>query len=256
MLALKRFLQEYWQLIKLHLIRNKRALFFTIAAYVVTCILCYRNSDYIYANRELVVVAIICLSAIYTLFVSMNDYYRHRRVYSAQLLPASHKAKFLSEITISLVIIPLVLSAISTVIDLGVFLKVDNEVYDCPLKSWNWGYANWLVIPATTYILIAANSVATLMKTQRCWEIVAMLVISFLALLIMDKIGVMDNYPGVDCYFRPIRNINKSSYTSVVVHSAWAGPYVTLWATRIWLWALPIALYVWAYFRFKEWSSR
>ena len=196
MLALKRFLQEYWQLIKLHLIRNKRALFFTIAAFVVTCILCYMDNGYKYVDRGLVVVAIICLSAIYTLFVSMNDYYQHRRVYSAHLLPASHKAKFLSEITISLVIIPLVLSAISSVIDLGVFLKVDNEVYDCPLKSWNWGYANWLVIPATTYILIAANSVATLLKTRANWIFAAMLVVSFLALVLMDEIGLMDNYPS------------------------------------------------------------
>ena len=254
MLKFKSFMQEYWQLIKLHLIRNKRAVFFTIAASVVTCILCYMDNGYQYVDRGLLVVATICLSAIYTLVVSMNDYYRHRSVYSAQLLPASHKAKFLSEVTVSLVIIPLILSAIFIVIDLAIFLKVDNAVYDCPLKSWNWGYANWLVIPATTYILIAANSVATLMKTQRCWEIVAMLVISFLALLIMDKIGVMDNYPGVSCYFHPIHSFRGSAYTRVVAHSAWAGPLITLWATRIWLWALPVVCYVWAYFRFKEWE--
>lgn len=247
-------MQEYWQLIKLHIVRNKRAVFFTIAASVVTCILCYMDNGYKYVDRGLLVVATICLSAIYTLVVSMNDYYRHRAVYSAQLLPASNGAKFLSEITVSLVIIPLALSAISTVIDLAAFLKVDNAVYDCPLKSWNWGYANWLVIPATTYILIAANSVATLMKTQRCWEIVAMLVISFLALLIMDKIGLMDNYPGVSCYFHPIHSFRGSAYTRVVAHSAWAGPLITLWATRIWLWALPVVCYVWAYFRFKEWE--
>ena len=256
MLALKRFLQEYWQLVKLHLIRNKRALFFTIAAFALVCGAKYLDNGYKYADRDIVWAAIAVLSTAYALFVSMNDYYRHRRVYSAQLLPASHKAKFLSEVTVSLVMIPLVLTLIHTAIDLTAYLCVENEVYDCPLKQWNIGHANWLIIPVTTYILIAANSVATLIKTQRCWEIVAMLVISFLALLIMDKIGVMDNYPGVDCYFRPIHNINKSSYTSVVVHSAWAGPYVTLWATRIWLWALPIALYVWAYFRFKEWESR
>ena len=136
MLALKRFLQEYWQLIKLHLIRNKRALFFTIAAFALVCGAKYLDNGYKYADRDIVWAAILVLSTAYALFVSMNDYYQHRRVYSAQLLPASHKAKFLSEITISLVIIPLVLSAISTVIDLGVFLKVDNEVYDCPLKSW------------------------------------------------------------------------------------------------------------------------
>ena len=254
MLKFKSFMQEYWQLIKLHLIRNKRAVFFTIAASVVTCILCYMDNGYQYVDRGLLVVATICLSAIYTLVISMNDYYRHRADYSAQLLPASNGAKFLSEITVSLVIIPLILSAIFIAIDFAIFLKVDNAVYDCPLKSWNWGYANWLVIPATTYILIAANSVATLMKTQRCWEIVAMLVISFLALLIMDKIGVMDNYPGVSCYFHPIHSFRGSAYTRVVAHSAWAGPLITLWATRIWLWALPIVCYVWAYFRFKEWE--
>lgn len=213
-------MQEYWQLIKLHLIRNKRAVFFTIAASVVTCILCYMDNGYQYVDRGLLVVATICLSAIYTLVISMNDYYRHRAVYSAQLLPASNGAKFLSEITVSLVIIPLILSAIFIVIDLAIFLKVDNAVYDCPLKSWNWGYANWLVIPATTYILIAANSVATLMKTQRCWEIVAMLVISFLALLIMDKIGVMDNYPGVSCYFHPIHSFRGFLPTPELWHIA------------------------------------
>lgn len=255
MLAFRRFLQEYWQLIKLHLIRNKRALYFTIAASVVICILCYMDNGYKYVDRGLLIAAIICLSAGYTLFISMNDYYRHRSVYSAQLLPASHKAKFLSEVTVSMVIIPLILSAIFTAIDFAVFLNVDNAVYDCPLKSWNIGYANWLVIPATTYILIAANSVATLLKTRANWIFAAMLVVSFLTLVLMDEIGLMDNYPGVSCYFRPI-HIGGHSYLSVMVHSAWAGSYVTLWATRIWLWALPIALYVWAYFRFKEWESR
>ena len=255
MLALKRFLQEYWQLIKLHLIRNKRALFFTIAAFALVCGAKYLDNGYKYADRDIVWAAIVVLSTAYALFVSMNDYYRHRRVYSAQLLPASYKAKFLSEITISLVIIPLVLTLIHTAIDITAYLCVENEVYDCPLKQWNIGYANWLVIPATTYILIAANSVATLLKTRANWIFAAMLVVSFLALVLMDEIGLMDNYPGVDCYFRPI-HIGGRSYLSVMVHSAWAGPYVTLWATRIWLWALPIALYVWAYFRFKEWESR
>lgn len=254
MLKFKSFIQEYWQLVKLHLIRNKRAVFFTIAAFVIICILCYMDNGYQYVDRMLLVVAIICLSAIYTLVVSMNDYYRHRAVYSAQLLPASNGAKFLSEITVSLVIIPLILSAIFIAIDFAIFLKVDNAVYDCPLKSWNLGYANWLIIPATTYILIAVNSVATLMKTRRCWEIVAMLVISLLALLLMNEIGVMDNYPGVSCYFHPIHSFRGSAYTRVVAHSAWAGPLITLWATRIWLWALPVVCYVWAYFRFKEWE--
>lgn len=257
MLNFKSFMLEYWQLIKLHLVRNKRALLLVIAAFVFICGAMYLGYGYKYAGRDVLFAAIIILSAGYTLIVSMNNYYKHSKVYSSQLLPASHKAKFLSEVTVSLIIIPLVLSAIFTAIDLVAFLGVNKAVYDCPLKQWNIGYANWLVIPATTYILIAVNSATMLLKTRVNWIFAAMLAISFLALLLMNEIGVMDNYPGVSCYFRPIYSGTNSSYTSVVLHSAWwTNPYVILWTTRIWLWALPIACYVWAYFRFKEWSSR
>ena len=249
-------MQEYWQLIKLHLANNKRMLLCVVAAFVLFCGAMYLGNGYRSANRDYVFVFMVILSAGYALFVSMNDYYQHRKVYSAQLLPASGGAKFLSEITIPLIVIPLVLTLIHTVIDLTVFLRIDNEAYDCPLNQWGIGHIDWLVIPTTTYILIIANSVATLLKARVNWIFAAMLGLSFLALLLMNEIGVMDNYPGVSCYFRPIRNFANSSYTSVVVHSAWAGPYITLWATRIWLWALPIACSVWSYFRFKEWSSR
>ena len=249
-------MQEYWQLIKLHLANNKRMLLCVVAAFVLFCGAMYLGNGYRSANRDYVFVFMVILSAGYALFVSMNDYYQHRKVYSAQLLPASGGAKFLSEITIPLIVIPLVLTLIHTVIDLTVFLRIDNEAYDCPLNQWGIGYADWLVVPFATYVAIIANSVATLLKTRVNWIFAAMLGLSFLALLLMNEIGVMDNYPGVSCYFRPIRNFANSSYTSVVVHSAWAGPYITLWATRIWLWVLPIACYVWAYFRFKEWSSR
>ena len=256
MLKFKTFMQEYWQLIKLHLANNRRMLLLFVGAFIFICGAKYLDNDYRHADRDIVLSAIIVLSTAYTLCVSMNDYYRHRKVYSAQLLPASNKAKFLSEVTVSLVIIPLVLTLIHTAIDLVAFLSIENEAYDSPLKQWGAGYADWLVVPVATYVAIIANSVATLLKTRVNWIFAAMLGLSFLALLLMNEIGVMDNYPGVSCYFRPIRNFANSSYTSVVVHSAWAGPYITLWATRIWLWVLPIACYVWAYFRFKEWSSR
>ena len=249
-------MQEYWQLIKLHLICNRRMLLFIIAAFVFICVAEYHEYGYKYAERDAIQSASIVLSIAYALFVSMNDYYRHRKVYSAQLLPTSNEAKFLSEITIPLVIIPMVLSAIFTTIDLAVFLSVNNQIYDCPLKQWNIGCADWLVIPASTYIFITANSVATLLKTRVNWVSAIMIGVSFLFLILMDKIGVMDNYPGVSCYFRPIHCAANNSYTSVMVHSAWGGSDITLWATRIWLWILPIACYVWAYFRFKEWSSR
>ena len=256
MLNIKVFMQEYWQLIKLHLANNKRMLLCVVAAFVLFCGAMYLGNGYRYANRDYVFVFMVILSAGYALFVSMNDYYQHRKVYSAQLLPASGGAKFLSEITIPLIVIPLVLTLIHTVIDLTVFLRIDNEAYDCPLKQWNIGCADWLVIPASKYIFITANSVATLLKTRVNWVSAIMIGVSFLFLILMDKIGVMDNYPGVSCYFRPIHCAANNSYTSVMVHSAWGGSDITLWATRIWLWILPIACYVWAYFRFKEWSSR
>ena len=249
-------MQEYWQLIKLHLICNRRILLLIIAAFVLICGAQYFENGYKYADRDLSQCMILFLSVGYTLFISMNDYYRHRKVYSAQLLPASNGAKFLSEITIPLVIIPVALSAIFTAIDLAVFLSVENATYDCPLRQFIIGHVDWLVVPATIYILIIVNSFATLLKTRLNWIFAAMLGVSFLAFVLMTKIGVMDNYPGVSCYFRPIHSSSGFSYTSVTVHTTWGGPGITLWATRIWLWALPIACYVWSYFRFKEWSSR
>ena len=150
MLKFKSFMQEYWQLIKLHLANNKRMLLCVVAAFVLFCGAMYLGNGYRSANRDYVFVFMVILSAGYALFVSMNDYYQHRKVYSAQLLPASGGAKFLSEITIPLIVIPLVLTLIHTVIDLTVFLRIDNEAYDCPLNQWGIGYADWLVVPFAT----------------------------------------------------------------------------------------------------------
>lgn len=256
MLKFKTFMQEYWQLIKLHFANNKRTLLRVVAAFVLFCGAMYLGNGYRYANRDYVFVFMIVLSAGYALFVSMNDYYRHRRVYSAQLLPASSGAKFLSEITIPLIVIPLVLTIIHTAIDLTVFLCIDNEAYDCPLNQWGMGHIDWLVIPTMTYILIIANSVATLLKTRSNWIFAVMLGVSFLALLLMDEIGLMENYPGVNSTFFVFKMSGHNGWTSIEVQESWGSPEFSLWATRIWLWALPIACYIWSYFRFKEWSSR
>ena len=227
-----------------------------VGTFIFICGAKYLDNDYRHADRDIVLSAIIVLSTAYALCVSMNDYYRHRRVYSAQLLPASSGAKFLSEITIPLIVIPLVLTIIHTAIDLTVFLCIDNEAYDCPLNQWGMGHIDWLVIPAMTYILIIANSVATLLKTRSNWIFAVMLGVSFLALLLMDEIGLMENYPGVNSTFFVFKMSGRNGWTSIEVQESWGSPEFSLWATRIWLWALPIACYIWSYFRFKEWSSR
>ena len=256
MLKITNFAKELSLLIKIHLIRNRKALSLVVATFVLICCLVYIDSGYKYADRAIIVIASFILSAVYALLISMNDYYRHNRVYTAQLLPATTKAKFASEVIVSLIIIPVVLIVIGFAIDYGVYIASKAESYIFPIENWGSKITDILIIPFPLYFLIILNSSATLIKTRLNWIFLVMIALAILAMVPMSYIGAMSDYPGVDCYFYSIRNGFQSAYTSVIVHSAWAGPNVTLWATRIWLWALPVACYIWAYFRFKEWESR
>ncbi len=257
MLKIKNFAKELLLLIKLHLIRNRKPLIKVIAAFVLICCFQYIEYGYKSAGRDILWLAIVVLSAVYALLISMNDYYRHNRSYTAQLLPATTKTKFVSEIIISLVIIPFVLISINTVIDCISFFVSDAEVYDCPFAQLGMGSADFIMIPLTIYFLVLANSWATLIKTRLNWTFIAMVAVSILAVAIMGYIGYMNDYPGVCCNFQPF---DMSSYgggwTKIEVKDSWASYTVSRLATIIWLWALPIASYIWAYFRFKEWESR
>ena len=108
---------------------------------------------------------------------------------------------------------------------------------------------NVFIIPAIPYLIILFNSFMALMKSSLNWKI-AITGILMCAVLFIMIIPHVESYTNeaivlVHYYHKLYQSIRVCT-NAVSINEA------LIWLIRAWVWTAPLALYTWAYYRFKE----
>ena len=108
---------------------------------------------------------------------------------------------------------------------------------------------NVFIIPAIPYLIILFNSFMALMKSSLNWEIAITGILMCAALFVMI-IPHIENYTDdaivLVHYYHEVDQSIRVGTNAISINDA------LIWLIRLWVWTAPLALYTWAYYRFKE----
>lgn len=183
---------------------------------------------------------------IYSVLAIFNIYKRRTMVHSTLLLPTTNGIKFASEILCTAVIFPIYLFSIYAIIYqiIIAYTGVPNILVEKLMEN-----GNVFIIPAIPYLIILFNSFMALMKSSLNWEIAITGILMCAALFVMI-IPHIENYTDdaivLVHYYHEVDQSIRVGTNAISINDA------LIWLIRLWVWTAPLALYTWAYYRFKE----
>lgn len=256
MLNIKQAAKELFTLIKLHISHNWKiiAIIPLMAAITIPdAIELIRRHDTLTSNSTLhisiadnLIVALVFGCIIYSVLATFSIYKRRTMVHSTLLLPTTSGLKFASEILCTAVIFPIYLFSIFAIIYQIViaYTGVPNILVENLIED-----GRVFIIPAIPYLIILFNSFMALMKSSLNWKIVITGILMCAALFMMI-------IPHIESYTEEaivlVHYYHKVYQSIRVCTNAVSINETLIWLIRLWVWTAPLALYTWAYYRFKE----
>ena len=256
MLNIKQTAKEFFTLIKLHVSHNWKIIAiipFMAAITIPDVIELIRRQDSLTSNSTFhisiadnLIGAFIFGCITYSVLAIFNIYKRRTMVHSTLLLPTTNSLKFASEILCTAVIFPIYLFSIYAIIYQIViaYTGVPNILVEKLMEN-----GNVFIIPAIPYLIILSNSFMTLMKSSLNWKIAITGILMCAALFIMI-IPHVESYTNETIvlvhYYHELYQSIRVCTNAVGINEA------LIWLIRVWVWTAPLALYTWAYYRFKE----
>lgn len=204
------------------------------------------NSTLHISIADNLIVALVFGCIIYSVLATFSIYKRRTMVHSTLLLPTTSGLKFASEILCTAVIFPIYLFSIFAIIYQIViaYTGVPNILVENLIED-----GRVFIIPAIPYLIILFNSFMALMKSSLNWKIVITGILMCAALFMMI-------IPHIESYTEEaivlVHYYHKVYQSIRVCTNAVSTNETLIWLIRLWVWTAPLALYTWAYYRFKE----
>lgn len=204
------------------------------------------NSTLHISIADNLIVALVFGCIIYSVLATFSIYKRRTMVHSTLLLPTTSGLKFASEILCTAVIFPIYLFSIYAIIYQIViaYTGVPNILVENLIED-----GRVFIIPAIPYLIILFNSFMALIKSSLNWKIVITGILMCAALFMMI-------IPHIESYTEEaivlVHYYHKVYQSIRVCTNAVSINETLIWLIRLWVWTAPLALYTWAYYRFKE----
>lgn len=202
--------------------------------------------------RSSVIYAWIVAVAFYSLLTLFNGYGDIRRSYATLLLPSRTSAKFIWEVSRTLILFSLITLGLWYIVDM-VFITTFISNYPNPtelIDKFNPFYEYIIAtreplnyIPYVLYTLVWCHCIAMIAKSNinRVLAVIIALVGFALA-----AIGPFGSYPFVQIDYV----YEKGIYWKSVI--SWSSCTMGYLISYIWYAVLPMMIYVWNYFKLKE----
>lgn len=266
MLNIRQTTKEFFTLIKLHFIHNWQGIALLplmVVAAIPDAMSIIEKADYIggslnTAMTNTLVAAFSMACLFYSALATFSMYKRRTTVHSTLLLPTSNGVKFLTELLCSAVLFPLYMFGICYLFRLSVIAAAgipENSILSFTTEVMR--NKDLLSIPTLPYIITLVNSLVMLEKSAKSWMFRALLVVIGITtfILIYNFRIVYISVPSdvVDKYVFYHQFDWSSHYQGITISTkAFAESVASTWITRLWILTVPIAAYIWAYYRFKE----
>lgn len=205
----------------------------------------------------------IIATAVYTLFTAFHGYSNIHRCYATLLLPACRKAKYAWELLRTIVIFPLATLVLIWGIDT---LAIKYMVHVRPMLTDIFGDTGSLwdiiiatgeplnYIPCIIYLVVWFNSVAMLVRSGLRPTVATATVIAALAMVLtfpwLSERAIL--YPFIWVDIERAFPIGSGFPVELWMPMSWCSRMTGYVISYVWYAALPLAVYVLSYLKFKE----